>query len=98
MKKLILSLTVLLSATPAVAVQTYDIGNRTCSQVQAIVQRDGVAQLRYNSKSNPSVPIYKRYVAGSTYCGSRSIANLATVPTRDNAACRVKICKRFGDR
>ncbi|MDA4844366.1 hypothetical protein [Hoeflea poritis] len=98
MKRLILPLAALMAATPAGAVQTYDIGNMSCSQVQAIVQRDGVAQLRYNSKSNPSVPIYNRYVAGSTHCGSRSIANLATVPTRDNPSCRVKICKRFGDR
>ncbi|WP_136656809.1 hypothetical protein [Nitratireductor sp. XY-223] len=98
MMRLILSLTALLVAAPAWAVQTYDIGNMTCSQVQAIVKRDGVAQLRYNSKSKPSVPIYNRYVSGSTFCGSRSIANLATVPTRDNSACRVKICKRFGDR
>ncbi|MCY6380246.1 hypothetical protein [Hoeflea prorocentri] len=98
MKRLALSLTILLVAAPAGAVQTYDIGNMTCSQVQSILKRDGVAQLRYNSKSNPSLPIYNRYVSGSTFCSSRSIANLATVPTRDNPSCRVKICKRFGDR
>lgn len=98
MKRLALSLSALLMVAPAGAVQSYDIRNMTCSQVQSIVKRDGVAQLRYNSKSNPSVPIYNRYVSGSTFCGSRSIANLATVPTRDNPSCRVKICKRFGDR
>ena len=98
MKRLALSLSALLMVAPAGAVQSYDIRNMTCSQVQSIVKRDGVAQLRYNSKSNPSVPIYNRYVSGSTFCGSRSIASLATVPTRDNPSCRVKICKRFGDR
>ena len=98
MKRLALSLSALLMAAPAWAVQSYDIRNMTCSQVQSIVKRDGVAQLRYSSKSKPSVPIYNRYVSGSTFCSSRSIANLATVPTRDNASCMVKICKRFGDR
>ena len=98
MKRLALTLAAVFVTAPAAAVQTYDIRNMTCSQVQSVVKRDGIAQLRYSSKSNPSVPLYNRYVSGSTFCGSRSIANLATVPTRDNPSCRVKICKRFGDR
>ncbi|MEX3009537.1 hypothetical protein [Hoeflea sp. TYP-13] len=98
MKIFIILLPAILIAAPAGAAKMYNIDNMTCGQVQSILKREGAAQLRYTSRNNPSLPIYNRYVSGSTHCSSRSIANLATVPTRDNAKCTVRICRRFGDR
>lgn len=87
-----------LAATmPAFAINQYDTINMTCSQVQAAVQRDGRAQLRYPSPGNRSQTLYDAYVADSSYCNAR--ATKATyVPTRDIVKCKVRQCKRHAGR
>ena len=94
MRTPILTLCALLVSTPALAVKQYNIGNMSCSEVQAILKRDGIAQLRYPSPRNPSMTLYDRYVSGSQYCRPKP----ATVPTTDNKKCRVHECRKHGGR
>lgn len=94
MKKLVLILTALLISSPAFAVKQYNINNMSCSEVQATLKRDGIAQLRYSSPSNASLTLYDRYVSGSQYCRPQP----ATVPTADNKKCRVHKCRKHGGR
>ena len=94
MKRLVLVLSAVLISSPALAVKQYNINNMSCGEVQSILKRDGIAQLRYSSPRNASVTLYDRYVSGSQYCRPQP----TTVPTVDNKKCRVHKCRKHGGR
>ncbi|MEM6464237.1 MAG: hypothetical protein AAF724_20210 [Pseudomonadota bacterium] len=90
--RLLVLLFAILAAAPAFAINQYDISNRTCSEVQSILQRDGQAQLRYPAPDNPGITLYGRYISSGRYCRPTT----AFVPTRDTRNCRVQECLRTG--
>lgn len=94
MKTLVLVICAVLLSAPAYAVNQYNITNKTCAEVQSILKRDGIAQLRYPSPRNPSLTVYDRYVSGSRYCRPQP----TTVPTANNKSCRVHKCRKHGGR
>lgn len=92
MKRIILALCITAVGFPALAIQRYNVQSMTCASVQAAVNRDGAAILRYRSARNPSLPLYDRYVRSSGYCDSQQYAKPSFVPTRDNNRCPVRKC------
>lgn len=94
MRTFLLMICAIIVSAPAYALNSYNINSMTCGQVQSILQQEGQAQLRYTSPRNPSLQLYDRYVSGGQICRTQ----VATVPTRDNANCRVHKCRSFTGR
>ena len=77
------------------AATRYDISNMACSEVQALVKREGEAVLAYRSSSILGLPIYDRYVKDRQYCASSEVIRRAGVPTTDKKYCPVKqVCRQ----
>ena len=93
MKRIAIALPILLAAAAdASAISRYDIGNKSCAEVQGIVQSQHAVILRYRSPHNPALTLYDRYVSDSRYCQSDEIATRAGVPTADRSYCPVRNC------
>jgi hypothetical protein len=92
MKRLLTAVPMLFAAADASAINRYDIGLKTCAEVQSIIQSEGAAILRYRSPRNPSLPLYDRYVRDRSYCQSTEITERAGVPTIDGNYCPVRKC------
>ncbi|MEM6464236.1 MAG: hypothetical protein AAF724_20205 [Pseudomonadota bacterium] len=92
MRRALLTLCMVMVAFPALAINRYNVTAMSCAAVQAAVQRDGAAILRWQSPRNPGLPIYDRYVRNTLYCDYNEYATPAFVPSRDNPNCRVRNC------
>ncbi len=95
MRLILASLAIVMATTSSQAISRYNIGGKSCGEVQSIIAREGAAILRYTSKRG--LPLYDRYVAASRYCVSSEYAVLVTVPTRDNKSCRVYRCRAYSN-
>lgn len=93
MRLILASLAIIMATSSSHAISRYNIGGKSCGEVQSIIAREGAVILRYRSKRG--LPLYDRYVAGSRYCVSNEISVLVTVPTRDNKSCRVYRCRAY---
>lgn len=85
------AMTVLLAAAPAGAVSRYDTQRMSCAKIQAALDRDSPAILRFQSKQSPSVPIYNLYVGSSEDCEALKVARTRSVPAADGQ-CAVMQC------
>jgi len=93
MKRIAIALSVLLAAAAdASAISRYEIGNKSCAEVQGIVQSQGAVILRYRSQHNPALTLYDRYVSDGRYCLSNEVATRAGVPTADRNYCPLRKC------
>ncbi|HWK63500.1 MAG TPA: hypothetical protein VNS34_01065 [Rhizobiaceae bacterium] len=79
----------------ALAISRYNSQSMTCDSIQAIIQREGAAILRYASTRTPGLPLYDRYVADGTYCSYGESAEVTSVPARDTPSCLVLSCKEI---
>jgi hypothetical protein len=75
----------------ALAISRHDVAGFSCAKVQAILQSEGAAILRYRSKRTGNT-LYDRYVSGHSYCSRSQVADTTSVPTADRESCRVKKC------
>jgi hypothetical protein len=91
MKRIAIALSLVLTAAQASAISRYDIGNMSCSKVQATIQSEGAAILRYRSPRTGTT-LHNRFVSNRRYCGSGEAAIRASVPTSDRASCPVSKC------
>lgn len=82
----VMSLLVVFSAA---AEPVYSIGGMSCSEIQARLQRNGSAVLRWRSKND--MPLYGRYVSDRRFCWPGEVVTFATVPASDRS-CTVKKC------
>ncbi len=73
----------------ALADPVHVITRMTCAQVQAAVQSDGSAVLRWQARSG--APLYARYVSDRRFCRPGEIITFANVPAADRT-CNVKRC------
>ena len=80
-----------LVASEASAAPRYDIASMSCAEVQALIEKDGAAILRYPSKRILSLPIYDRYVKGQKFCETGKW-RAARRPTSDQKYCPVTKC------
>lgn len=95
MKRAILALCIVTVTFPALAINRYKVTSMNCAAIQQAVNREGAAILRWQSKRNPTLPIYDRYVRNSSYCEPGEYAKNAYVPSRDNPNCRVRECEDY---
>jgi hypothetical protein len=100
MKMLLIALAAVTLAGPAHAISRYNSESMTCASVQATLEREGAAILRYRSARNPNLTLYDRYVSNGRFCSGGETAVNAWVPTRDRTECFVRVCKSldFDDR
>jgi len=97
-RKFVLAAIAMLAPAEASAAVRYMVQNMTCAEVQASVDRDGVAIL-YRKAGQSGVPLYDRYVANESFCQGGQNAIKESVPTADTQSCRVSKCldvSRFG--
>lgn len=95
MRRLLLAAALSCTAIPATAQARYDTMSMSCQAVQAAVQRDGTALLRYRSASG--VVLYDRYVRDAGQCRPKSFPQAFRVPAADTKSCRVLKCVRQTD-
>jgi hypothetical protein len=92
MKRIAIAVAVLLTAVEASAQERFDITGMTCAEVQALLEREGKAILRYQSTFNLSLPLYDLYVSGQKECEPGEVAVRKGVPTTDKEYCPVYRC------
>jgi hypothetical protein len=84
-----------ISCVQALAESKHDVSSMTCPRVQAILDAEGSATLRYRSQRNPSLVLYDRYVASRRYCGLKMDTLASTVYVASGQPCRVSKCVRI---
>ena len=94
MRRLAIILPVLLLAGEASAVERYQTTSMSCARVQAALNADGQAILRYPAPDNPSLVLFDRYVRDRTFCSSSQRASVESVPAADTRNCPVRKCVR----
>ncbi|MDF2369492.1 MAG: hypothetical protein P1V21_01740 [Rhizobiaceae bacterium] len=92
MKRIVLAICLLAVSMPAQAINRYDTSALTCQRIQAILQSEGSAILRYPSPRNSQLTLYDVYVMNPVFCQSGEHAISAFVPSSDNKRCRVRQC------
>lgn len=94
MRRLAITISVLLAAGEAFAIERYQTTAMSCARVQAALNSEGQAILRYPAPDNPSLALYDRYVRDRTYCSASQRAELRSVPAADTRNCPVRKCVR----
>lgn len=82
----------------ALAVVRYMVQGMSCAEVQEALDRDGVAILYRQGKSN--VALYDRFVKDGSFCATRHTTASEGIKVSDTDNCRVTKCidaSRFGD-
>jgi hypothetical protein len=80
-----------LLAADASAISRYSAGNMSCSEVQAVIRKDGAAIIQHRSRTG-AVPLYGRYVSGREFCGYDEIVETSYVTSADDLTCPVQAC------
>lgn len=94
MKLLIAVAFVALTVGEAQAISRYQTMRMSCAEVQATVRREGAVILRWQSRNNPGLPLYGRYVSDRRFCQLGEVTDFESVPTADDPSCTVKQCIR----
>jgi len=81
-----------LHAGEAHAINRYTSTSKTCSEVWAIISREGAAILQHRSPRT-GLPLYDRYVKNRLFCPAGQTTDRAYIPTRDQQACPVNRCE-----
>jgi hypothetical protein len=92
MKRSLTLTAMLLTAGDAFAIERYTSTNLDCSEIRAIVAREGAAIMRYGSKRVPGMPLYNRYVVNRQYCRQDQETRIVYIPSADAPMCTVKEC------
>ena len=82
-------------ASESFAVARYDTSNKSCSELRAIVRRDGAAILRWRSQRT-GIPLYERFVRNMAYCPAGQITDSSSVPAADGS-CSLPKCIELED-
>lgn len=93
MQRLVIALTILAAAGPALAIGRYNSTGMTCEAARATLRSEGAAIFRYPSTRPTGMTLYDRYVDDSARCSSDEYAERAYIPTRDNPRCPVLSCE-----
>ncbi|WP_295808423.1 hypothetical protein [uncultured Nitratireductor sp.] len=88
-----LALAMAVIASPAGAISRYTSTAMSCAEVQARIASEGAAIMRYQSRSNPNLPRYDRYVAHERLCPIGHIGARDYIPAADRESCPVLRCK-----
>ncbi|HEY6630849.1 MAG TPA: hypothetical protein VIZ90_05305 [Rhizobiaceae bacterium] len=74
------------------AINRYTSTSKTCSQVKAIISREGAAIMQHRSPRT-GLPLYDRYVKNRLFCPAGQTTDRAYIPTSDLPACPVNRCE-----
>lgn len=91
MRTVVVALACTLVAGHAHAISKYNSQSMSCAEVQAVLQNERTAILRYRS-AGTGVPLYGRYVHSGASCEIGQRAERKHVPSADNTRCPVKEC------
>jgi hypothetical protein len=94
MRRLAILIAALLLAGEASAIERYQTTSMSCARVQAALNSDGQAILRYPAPDNPSLVLFDRFVRDRAFCSASQRADLRSVPAADTPNCRVRKCVR----
>lgn len=94
MRRLAIIIPALLLTGEASAIERYQTTSMSCARVQATLNSDGQAILRYPAPDNPSLVLFDRYVRDRTFCSSSQRASVESVPAADTRSCAVRKCVR----
>ena len=81
-----------LPAADAQAISRYTSTSMTCSKIQATIDRDGAAIMKYRSPRT-GLPLYDRYVKNRLFCPNGQTTDRAYVPASDTPSCPVYRCE-----
>ncbi len=95
MKKLALCVSIVLAASPALAISRYNPQTMTCQSARAAIHNQGAVIFRYPSKKVPGMTLFDRYVRNSRYCDANKYAEWTNIPTKDDPTCRVLNCQNI---
>ena len=93
MKKIAVTLALVLAASPALAISRYNPLTTSCQSVRAAIHNQGAVIFRYTSPRG--LPLYDRYVRNSNYCDATDYAEWTSIPSKDNPKCRVLNCQNI---
>jgi hypothetical protein len=85
---------VLLTGSPAGAIDRIQTTGRTCSQIQSTVKTNRSVILVYGGGSGGA--LYDRAVADSSLCLGVGYGYRTSVPAKDTSACPVIFCRSGG--
>jgi hypothetical protein len=85
------------AANTAFAIGRYDARTYTCSQAQALIDREEAVIFRYPASRAQNMTLYDRYVSDGGFCDRGYYASRAYIPTRDSPSCPVYMCRSTTD-
>ena len=91
MKRLLFALPILVVVGQAWAIARHDVDRMSCASVQAVLEGEGAAILRYRSPRTGNT-LYDRYVRDGGQCRRNQTAERARVATADDRSCPVRKC------
>ncbi len=91
MKKLALTLAIVLAASPSFAISRLNPLSMSCDSARAAVHNQGAVIFRWTSPRG--LPLYDRFVRNSRYCDANQYAEWKNIPTRDDRSCPVLNCQ-----
>ena len=94
-KRLALAILISMLATESLAISRYEVGNKSCGELHAIVRRDGAAILRWRSQRT-GIPLYERFVRNWNYCPAGQTTDSSSVPAADGR-CPLLKCVQIED-
>lgn len=77
----------------ASAISRYHTSRLTCDEARGRVAEEGVVILRWQSRRDPTLPLYNRFVRNGSYCQLGEAATRRAIPTSDRENCPVLECK-----
>ncbi|MDH7785470.1 hypothetical protein QBD01_001488 [Ochrobactrum sp. 19YEA23] len=108
MRKVILSTILALGfAVPALAISKIDTNTRRCADIQALLDRDGQAILRYPSRTGQTIlrypsrtgqtVLFDRFASNTSQCNPNEYGVPVNIPSADGA-CVVFSCLPLSNR
>ena len=82
-------------AAESLAASRYEVANKSCRELRAIVLRDGAAILRWRSQRT-GIILYERFVRNMAFCPAGQITDTASVPAVDGN-CSLPKCIELED-
>ena len=91
MKTIMILAAVGMFSTNAMAMSAYNSKSMTCAAVHEKMAQEGSIVLRYPSH-HPGMMMYSRTVSNSMACLGQGNMTSASIPTSDDASCKIKTC------
>ncbi len=88
----IVTLALAITATSAHAISRHNSQSLSCDTVHEIIDSEGAAIMRYQSRRIPGLPLYDRFVRNGAFCDTEKYPVAATIPAADTDSCVVYRC------